>query len=233
MCFAPEADLAAGIVVGAVGVDALRHVRRHQDLGLASLPALFAAHQVSEAFVWWGLTDELAWSTAQVALWLYMLFAYVVLPLLVPMAVLAAEPGRRRGGPLPWLATLGLLLAATYLAAMVRGPVGVEIEGRHLVYHTSAAHGGLLAGIYAVVVCGALLASSHRAIVVFGVVNALAVAALTWVASTALTSLCCLWAAVTSVAISAHVRRAAHLPDGAATSAGRHGVLSRLGIQLR
>lgn len=146
MCFAPEADLAAGIAVGAVGVDALRHVRRRQDLALASLPALFAAHQVSEAFVWWGLTDELT-------------------------------------------------------------------------YHTSAAHGGLLAGIYAVVVCGALLASSHRAIVVFGVVNALAVAALTWAASTALTSLWCLWAAVTSGAISAHVRRAAHLPDVAATSA--------------
>lgn len=232
MCFAPEADLAAGLVVGAVGVDTLRHARRRQDLGLASLPALFAAHQVSEAFVWWGLDDQVAWSTARVALWLYMLFAYVVLPVLVPMAVLAAEPGTRRGGPLPWFATVGLALAATYLAAMVRGPVGVEIEGRHLVYHTSASNGGLLAGIYAVVVCGALLASSHRAIVAFGVVNAIAVAVLTWVASTALTSLWCLWAAVTSVAISAHVRRAALLPDRASTGPDRPGVLSRLRIQL-
>ncbi len=39
-----------------------------------------------------------------------------------------------------------------------------------------------------------------------------AVAALTWLESSALTSLWCAWAAVTSVAIAAHLRRT-HQPD--------------------
>ncbi|MEN3313893.1 MAG: hypothetical protein V7605_127, partial [Acidimicrobiaceae bacterium] len=52
MCFSPEADLVMGVAVGAVGVDALRQVRRPRELAIASLPVLLAAHQLTEVFVW-------------------------------------------------------------------------------------------------------------------------------------------------------------------------------------
>jgi hypothetical protein len=44
VCFSPEADLLAGIVVGGVGIDALRHTRHRRYLPLALLPLLFALH---------------------------------------------------------------------------------------------------------------------------------------------------------------------------------------------
>ena len=208
MCFSPEADLAAGLVVGVFGVDALRPVRRPRDLALASLPGLFAAHQVSEAFVWWGLTDRVAWSTSRMALWLYLGFAFVVLPVLLPLAVRAVEPvvGKRRW--LGWLAALGLALAVACLAAMWRGPISAEIDGHRIVYDLSISNRGLLGAVYFLVVCGALLASSHESIVAFGVANVGLVGVLLWMSVNELTSLWCVWAALTSVAIAVHLRRA-------------------------
>ncbi len=155
--------------------------------------------------MWWDLTGRASVTTGRVALWLYMLFAYVVLPVLVPAAVLAVEthPGRRR-----WLARLtvvGWAVAAVYLVAMVSGPVGVAVDGNSLNYDTGDA-GGPLAAVYVAACCGSLLASSHRPIVVFGLANAVAVAFLMWMSTQELTSLWCFWAAIASVAIAFHLR---------------------------
>ena len=84
---------------------------------------------------------------------MYLLFAYVVLPVLVPAAVLAveADAGRRR-----WLArftVLGASVAAIYLLAMVRGPIGVAIEGHSLNYDTAVNAGGPLAVVYVAACC--------------------------------------------------------------------------------
>lgn len=51
MCFAPEADVVAAVIIGAVGADALRHTRGRATWPLAALPLLFAAHSLTEAFV--------------------------------------------------------------------------------------------------------------------------------------------------------------------------------------
>ena len=53
---------------------------------------MFAGHQLVEAFVWWGLQGYLSDTVAAIATWLYLLFAFVVLPVYVPVAV-----RRRRG----------------------------------------------------------------------------------------------------------------------------------------
>ena len=67
MCFSAQADLVAGIVVGGIGVGALRQVHRWRELPLASLPVLFAGHQLVEAFVWLDLTDRASAPTGRVA----------------------------------------------------------------------------------------------------------------------------------------------------------------------
>ena len=55
--------------------------------------------------------------------------------------------------------------------------------------------------------------SSERRIAAFGLANLAAVVLLAWLESSALTSLWCAWAAVTSLAIVAHLRRAHREPD--------------------
>ena len=98
-----------GLVVGAIGVDAFRHLRgRNTHLLLAGLPLLLGAHQLDEAFVWSGLEGHVPHEVGRVALWIYLLIAFVVVPTFVPIAVLALEPTpQRRRSMMPFV-VLGL-----------------------------------------------------------------------------------------------------------------------------
>jgi hypothetical protein len=53
VCFSPQADVAGGLLICAIGVDADRHIgRRREFIALAWIPALLGAHQFIEALVW-------------------------------------------------------------------------------------------------------------------------------------------------------------------------------------
>jgi hypothetical protein len=85
--------LVGGVVISAIGVDAVRHVRQRRELiALAWLPLLLGAHQLIEAIVWLWLQGHVPRGAGHVALWAYLLIALVVLPVLVPLAVIALEP---------------------------------------------------------------------------------------------------------------------------------------------
>jgi hypothetical protein len=212
MCFSAEADVVAGLVVTAVGVDALRQVRRPSERALGALPVLLGVHLLVEALVWQGLTGDVDPSIGRQAMWIYLAFALVVLPVLVPFAVRAVEPDPDRRRTMARLGVVGGVLAGVYLIALVQGPVDVRIDGSHLAYRLGMDHGGLLAGIYVIVACAPPMLASERRVAAFGVANLAAVVALVWIQSSALTSLWCAWAAVTSVAIAAHLRRADREP---------------------
>jgi hypothetical protein len=213
MCFSAQADTVAGLVVTAIGVDALRQVQRPQERALGALPVLLGGHLLVEAVVWKGVTGQVSAQAGRWAMWVYLAFALVVLPILVPLAVRGVEPDPGRRRTMARLAAVGALVSVVYAVAMVRGPVDVAIEGRHLSYALGIDHGGLLAAVYAIVACAPPMLSSERRIAAFGLANLTAVVALTWLQSSALTSLWCAWAAVTSVAIAAHLRRAHREPE--------------------
>lgn len=219
MCFSAQADLVAGTMVTAVGVDAVRQVRRPAERALALLPALLGAHLLVESVVWLSMTGDVARPTGRAAAVAYVAFALCVLPILVPVAVRAVEPdpGRRRA--LAWFAAAGAVLASVYLSALRHGHVDVAVVGHHLAYGIGLRRGGLLAAGYVVVACGAPLLSSVGRIRAFGVANVVAVAALAWLQRSALTSLWCAWAAVASVAIATYLRREHPTPSARVTTA--------------
>jgi hypothetical protein len=101
--------------------------RRRAFIALASIPALLGAHQFIEALVWLWLQGHVPRGIGHVALWAYLLIAFVVLPVFVPLAVIAAESARRRKQVMAPFALIGAVIAVTLLAAMVRGPVGVKL----------------------------------------------------------------------------------------------------------
>jgi hypothetical protein len=213
VCFSAEADVLAGVVVTAVGVDALRQVHHPGERALGALPVLLGAHLLVEAAVWWGETGDVAASTGRLAMWIYLAFALCVLPVLVPFAVRAVEPDDDRRRAMALLGAAGVLLAAVYLVALVDGPVEVRIAGYHLAYDLNMEYGGLLAAVYAAVACVPPLLSSIRRVAWFGVANLIAVVVLAVVQSSALTSLWCAWAAVASLAIATHLRSERQPPE--------------------
>lgn len=197
MCFAPEADVFAGIAITAVAIDAARTFPTPRFAGLAAVPAIFAAHTFSSAFVWWGLRGELPDSAYEAAKWLYLFIAFTLLPIYVPASVALVEPpGWRR------LGMLGLVAAGVYagldffqgLLASQGSAVACDLYIDYNVRSSSAITGAM----YALSTIGAMLLSSHRPLIQWGALNLGLVAVLALWSSRGLPSLWCFGAACTS-----------------------------------
>src|ERR1700734_1336813 len=207
VCFSPQADVVGGLVICAIGVDAVRHVRQRREFAaLAWIPLLLGAHQFIEALVWLWLQGHVPRGIGHVALWAYLLIAFVVLPVLIPLAVIVLEPTKRREGTMAPLASIGPGIAAVLSAAMARGPAGVKLAPYHLSYSLRLPDGFLIVALYVVAVCGPLLVSGYRHVAIFGIVNLVAVVIIARLTVTGFASVWCGWAAVSSAAITLHCR---------------------------
>jgi hypothetical protein len=222
VCFSPEADLVGGVLIVAIGVDAVRHVGQRRDfLALASIPLLLGAHQFIEALVWLWLQGHVPRGIGHIALWAYLLIAFVVLPVFIPVAVIALEPTRRRKWLMAPFAAIGAVIAAVLLTAMVRGPVGVRLEPYHLSYSIRLSDGFLVVALYVVAVCGPLMVSGYRHIAIFGIVNLVAVVIIARLTISGFASVWCGWAAVSSGAITLHCRLAKPHPHRVKRETGK------------
>jgi hypothetical protein len=207
VCFSPQADLVGGLVICAIGVDAARHVRRRRDfLLVACIPLLLGVHQLIEALVWWWLQGYVPDGIGRVALWAYLLIAFVVLPVVVPAAVIALEPTRRRSQLMVPFIVIGSVIAVVLLAAMIGGPVGVKLAPYHLSYSIRLSDGLLVIACYVVAVCGSLLVSGYRNVAIFGIVNLVAVVIIARLTVSGFASVWCGWAALSSAAVALHCR---------------------------
>lgn len=207
MCFSPEVDLLTGVVIGAIGVDALRHASHRREIAFAAIPITLAIHQLVEAAVWLDLQGRITGVPGSLAIVTYLALAFVVVPVLIPAGAIGIEPDADRRRLMVPLLVLGVAVAIVLGQALASGPVHAAIGGRYIAYSTNLAFGGLVTTMYVVAACGPLLLSSHRRIAVFGAINVVIVGALTWLLSIALISLWCAWAAIGSIVFADHLRR--------------------------
>lgn len=207
MCFSPQADLVGGIVIGAIGIDTLRHAeKRPSHLAIAALPALLAFHQFDEAFIWFGLEGHVPKSIEHVALWIYLIIAFVILPLYVPLAVMGWEETAKRKWTMAPFALIGAYVSAALLHAMLTGPFSVALRPYHLAYSLRLGHTPIVVGLYVVAVCGAFLFSGARPMIIFGIINLVAVIVIVILTVDGFASVWCGWAAVSSGAIAFRFR---------------------------
>ena len=194
-------------MISTIGVAAVHNAqKRHGHVALATLPLLLGAHQIIEAFVWFGLQGHVPHDVERVALWAYLLIAFVVLPTFVPLAVVFNEPSRRRRFIMAPLVALGLAVSCILFETMLSGPVNVRLRPYHLAYSIDLSHGALVVILYVAAICGTLLLSTRRRVVIFGVVNLVAVGVIAWLTVDGFASVWCGWAAITSGAIALHIR---------------------------
>jgi hypothetical protein len=207
MCFSPEADFTAGVVVAGVGVETLRRVRARRELIVGALPLLFGIHQLVEGFVWLGLRGQVSSGLGDAAKEAYVVYAHAVLPVIVPFGFMLLEPDHRRSRWMWPLVCLGLVLGVYLLWQITAYPVGAREEARCIDYTTHTPNDVLIGAIYVVVTCGPALLSSRRHLRWFGVVCLIGVIATALVRVDELTSLWCLYVALVSVLILEHFRR--------------------------
>jgi Family of unknown function (DUF6629) len=109
--FSPQADV-GGLLLCATCVNAVRHIRQRREfIALAWIPVPLGAHQFIEALVCLWLQGHVPRGAGHVASWAYLLIAFVVLPVFIPLAVIAVEPTRGRKH---MMAPFGVLAAMIY-----------------------------------------------------------------------------------------------------------------------
>jgi hypothetical protein len=207
VCFSPEGDLVGGVVVMAIGVDACRHLGDRKEYRfVAGLPLILGLHQITEAFVWWGLQGKVSPTVGNVAMWAYLLFALVALPVIGPLLVLSLErTPAMRWRIVPFVA-LGAVTGGILLEAMLRSHPTAHLGAYHVAYSIGLQHGVLVVGLYAVATCGSMLASGFRHVFWFGASNLVAIAVLARLSADGFTSLWCFYAALASGAIALWLR---------------------------
>jgi uncharacterized protein DUF6629 len=193
-------------------VTTLRSARHRGEILLASLPVLFALHQLVEGFVWLGLQGDVSAAIEEAAIRAYLAFAQIALPVLVPLAFLLAEPERaRRRWLVPFLA-LGAVVAVRLGSVIAAHPAGARAQDHLITYSTDVHFGYVTATAYVVAACGPPLLSSRPGLRLFGAANLAGLAVATVVRYGAVTSVWCLYAAFVSGLILLHLRRAAPWP---------------------
>jgi Family of unknown function (DUF6629) len=204
MCFSESASVAGGLAVGGLGIATLPLVRERKQMMFAALPLVFGVHQLLEGAVWDQLdaSGQAAIRTPAVEAWL--LIAWLVLPVWVPIAVLLCEPdeGRRR-----WLLVLVVVGSGigAYLAfESVAAQTTVSAADNHLHYALPMQHGWVLGLPYVAATCGALLLSSHRFVVTFGGALFVTMGAAAVLYASGFSSVWCFFAALLSGMVFVH-----------------------------
>lgn len=207
MCFSATADFVAAGVLAPVGVATLAQARTLRDVPFAALPMLFGLHQLTEGFVWLSLDGRLSTAVGDVAAFWYVLYAFGVLPVLVPSALLLIEPpGRRRRHMVPFV-VLGAVTSVYLFWASVSDPVTYRVEHHSIAYHAHAPLLGVAAVGYVLATVGAALLAGYRSIVAFGIANAIGLTVTLVVLSEAFASVWCVWAAISSALVLLFFRR--------------------------
>ena len=216
-CLSPEVDLFAAFVIGAIGIDALRHVSHRRQLVLVVVPITLAIHQLTEVGVWWSLEGKVPEAVGTVSIYLYLAIALVAVPILLPLGVrnVEVEPKRRR-----WMTPFlvgGALVAVVLGATLVIGPVRASIGGLYIDYGVGSTYYPIIGALYIGAIAVPLIMSSHRPFAWLGVFNLFLVGGLAYLLMAGLISLWCGAAAIQSVVIAHYLRTEAgdpwRLPD--------------------
>ncbi|MEZ0088981.1 DUF6629 family protein [Streptacidiphilus sp. EB129] len=200
MCWSSTADLVAGGAVAVVGAAALPRVRRIGELPLAALPLLLGLHQLTEAVVWLGAEGGTGPAEAAAARMLWAAIAYPVLPLYLPLAVLAAAAPARRPALLVFV-LVGALTSAALAWDLAHAAPDARIAGHTLRYGVGVGRPLLVGAGYLLATVGALLASGQRGIRLLGVVTGVGALLCLLLWQAAFVSTWCALAAVSSVLV--------------------------------
>ena len=206
MCFSATASFSAGAFLLGLGTLTLRSaLAAHQPRALpfAAIPLLFAIQQLIEGVIWLTLSAD-APLVNSVLTHVYSFFSHVLWPVYVPVAVLMMEPvGWRRRALIAFVAA-GAAVGAYLLYVLVAFSVVSKPTGQHIEYDSPHFFAAVTMTLYLLSTALSPLLSTHRMVVVFGVLALLSFGAAYAFYATWFISVWCFFAALLSAMVYLH-----------------------------
>ena len=203
MCFSATASFSAGAVLLGVGVLTLKSVRHPREWLLATIPLLFAIQQLSEGVIWLSFRYE-APLLNTVMTHVYSFFSHVLWPVYVPLAVLLIEPPGRRRRVLLGLVAAGVAVGAYLLYILAAFPIVSRPIGEHIEYVSPHFFLAVVMTLYLLSTTVSPILSTHRYVVIFGILALLSFGAAYFFYATWFISVWCFFAALLSAVIYLH-----------------------------
>jgi hypothetical protein len=134
MCFSANASFTAGVVLTTIGVVSISKSQTRAHLLFAAIPLIFAVQQLTEGVVWLTLLNPGHTALLKIATVVFLVFAQVIWPLWVPIAILFLEKGKTRKMIQKALVGMGVLVAVYLAYCLGMYPVQAKIIGYHVTY---------------------------------------------------------------------------------------------------
>jgi len=203
MCFSAGASFAGGAVLSAIGAASVRSARNKSQKLFASVPLLFAFQQFSEGIVWLTLRSGENHKLLMTASYLFLVFALVVWPSILPLAVRKLEEDRNRKRIITWMMAAGMILSGYYTFCLIAFNVTPVISEFHIKYINDFPKplSDSAFVIYALATLGPLFASGVKRMYLFGILVTLSCIVTGIFYREYLTSVWCFFAALISVVI--------------------------------
>ena len=203
MCFSATASFSAGAVLLGLGTLTLKSVRHPREWLFAAIPLLFAIQQLSEGMIWLTFRYE-APQLNTVMTYVYSFFSHVLWPAYIPLAVLLIEaPGQRRRWLLAFVAT-GFAVGAYLLYTLVFFPIFSRPIGQHIEYVSPHFFAAVVMTLYLLSTTVSPILSTHRYVVIFGILALLSFGAAYFFYVTWFISVWCFFAALLSAVVYLH-----------------------------
>jgi hypothetical protein len=134
MCFSAGASFVAGTVLCATGIVAIKKAKTSSFLFLASIPLLFALQQFTEGFVWLSLTNNDFVSLHKIFVYIFISFALVIWPTLLPLSIYQIEENKKRKKILFAILLIGIGLSVFMLGCLIFRTVTARVMFLHIYY---------------------------------------------------------------------------------------------------
>lgn len=133
MCFSATASFGASAVLSVIGVLTARQVRYKSQVFSALIPFFFAIQQAAEGVVWLSFTHPAMESWRLIAAYVFLLFAFAVWPVWIPLSVwyLEREHASRM---LPVLTMIGAGVSLYLLGGLYYYDTVVTVLHCHISY---------------------------------------------------------------------------------------------------
>ncbi|MBA3705806.1 MAG: hypothetical protein H0W84_07860 [Bacteroidetes bacterium] len=140
MCFSAVASFSASIVLGVIGVVAVKKVTLPSQLAFACMPLLFSFQQFIEGILWLSLSNKEFSFLEPISTYLFLIIAQIIWPTWVPLSIMFLEKDVKRKKALYIILGVGIILSTYLTFCFLFYNVLAEISNNHIEYKLDFPH---------------------------------------------------------------------------------------------
>jgi hypothetical protein len=202
MCFSATASFIAGISLSAFGIVTLKKTESKKEIPFAMVPLLFGIQQLIEGTIWLSFQYD-APLLNETMTYVFSVFSHVLWPIFIPFSIGLLETVAWRKKVILVFQLMGIVVGLYLLYLIIKFPV-TSVVDKNIVYLSPHYYQVPVMSLYLGATCIGALFSSHRMIIIFGVLALFLFMVAYWFYTVAFFSVWCFFAAILSAIIYLH-----------------------------